>query len=141
MKACPNEAKHTITVLHESEEWNTQFDGDITKVRINGEDIFKTHDLTKEVSQVGRQVRVLAIGGVSLGALAIILLLALGHSLLINNKYDAQMELTNSRKLMHSRMLIRDRLYELTGNIWVGNKWIVDPSWQQIANSTPSPSK
>ena len=135
MKPYPNEAKHTITVLHESEEWNTKFDGDITKVRINGEEVFRDFNLAQHIDKIGRQVLILAIAGVSL-AIAVLVIV----SLILHKKID-EVDTHSLLAVTCSKNHINSRLYELTGNIWVGNKWIVDPSWQQIANSTPSPSK
>ena len=37
-------------------------------------------------------------------------------------------------RIVSSRQIVKDRVYELTGNIWVQGKWILDPYWQQDGN-------
>lgn len=122
-----------ITVFKESEEWNTHFDGEITKVRVNGEEIMQTHDIAKKTEKLSRQIRFIGILA-SMIAVAVLVLVSLIYQYKAN--YDA--DLTNVR---HSRLHLKNRLYELTGNIWVVDQWIVDPKWQHIGNETPSPSK
>jgi hypothetical protein len=108
-----------LTVLQQAEEWKTEFDGEITQVQINGEEILKIHNLTKEVSKVGRQVRVLAIVGTSL-ALACLVIASVILGKKIDNAKNSDL-ISNSRTHVH--------------------KWIVDPNWQQTANMPLSPSK
>jgi len=129
-----------LTVLQEAEEWKTEFDGDITQVQINGVEILKIHNLTKEVSKVGRQVRVLAIMGTSLAlACLVIVSVILGRKIETASPTNEVMRDLVSTK--QSRIMVLSRLYETTGNIWDGDKWIVDPKWQQTANKPLSPTK
>lgn len=141
-------SNNVISVMQETEEWNTHFDGDITKLRINGEEVLRDFNLAQHIDKIGRQVRILATAGVSL-AIAVLVIV----SLILHKKIDevdthsllAVREVLQITANHCSKNHINSRLYELTGNIWVGNKWIVDPSWhpswQQIANSTPSPRR
>ena len=99
-----------ITVLQEVEEWKTEFDGDITQVQINGVEILKIHNLTKEVSKVCRQVRVLAIMGTSLAlACLVIVIVILGRKIETASLTNEVMsDLVNAK---HSRTHVLNRLY------------------------------
>jgi len=129
-----------LTVLQEADEWKTEFDGDITQVQINGVEILKIHNLTKEVSKVGRQVRVLAIMGTTLAlACLVIVSVILGRKIETASLTNEVMsDLANTKQ---SRIMVLSRLYETTGNIWDGDKWIIDPKWQQTANKPLSPTE
>lgn len=113
---------NTITVFQESEEWNTDFEGDITKVKVNGEELLRTHDIAKNTEKLTRQIRLI---GVLASTIAVVVLILVS----LIYQYEDEHRI-NVEKTIHSRMHIADRLYELTGNIWVKDQWIVDPKWQ-----------
>ena len=121
-------SSNKITVFKESEEWNTHFDGDITKVHVNGEEILQTHDIAMKTEKISRQIRVIAILAGSIAVAVLVLV-----SLIYHYDDNHHAEVSN---IVHSRQHLADRLYELTGNIWVRDQWIVDPKWQHIVNKT-----
>ena len=122
-----------ITVFRESEEWDTHFDGIITKVHVNGEEIMQTHDIARKTEKLSRQIRFIAI---LVGTIAVAVLVLV--SLIYQYEDNHHVELF---KIVQSRQHLAGRLYELTGNIWVKDQWIVDPKWQHIVNTPSSPSE
>ena len=133
----PSPTPNVISVMHETEEWKTHFGGDITKVHINGEEVLKDHNLAKQIERVGRQVRVLAIAGVGIAIAVLVIVSLILHKKI--DEVDAQAS-AEAKRLLEVKQHINSRLYELTGNIWHKDEWIVDPRWQQNANITSTES-
>jgi len=121
-----------LKVLHDSTEWNTHFAGEITKVQVNGKEIMQTHDIAMKTEKLSRQIRLIAILASMIAVVVLVLV-----SLIYQYEDDHYTEVSS---IVHSRKHIADRLYELTGNIWVIDQWIVDPKWQQGGNRVASPS-
>ena len=113
--------------------WNTSFEGDITKVKLNGEELLQTHDLAKKTEQLSRQIR---MTGVLSSTIAVVVLVLVSLIYQYAEKHHADMV-----KTIHARKHLESRLYEVSGNIWTPKGWVVDPKWQQNVNSTSSPSK
>jgi hypothetical protein len=118
-----------ITVLQEAEEWKTEFDGEIKQVQINGVEILKIHNLTKEVSKVSRQVRVLATMGTTL-ALACFVIVSVILMQKIDDTATSPDLVSDLLNTQAAKQHLSNRLYELTGNVWIKDQWVVDPKWQ-----------
>jgi len=120
--------------------------GNLKNLKVNGEDILQTHDIAKKTETLSRQIRVIAVLA-SLIAIAVLVLVSLIYhyednqkrnlaTLLINEK-NHHIEMINA---VHSRQHLASRLYELTGNTWVKDKWVVDPNWVELGtNLSPRP--
>ena len=132
IKPYPNE-EPTVTILHDSEEWETQFDVPIKEIRVDGQKLNDVHDLTLKIDGMTGIIKKLAHTATVLAVVAVTVLLAIGAWLLIPHE-----ELITSQeavtKLKSSNFVMGDKLNSL------GWKWN-SGNWQQIANSTPSPSK
>ena len=127
-----------LTVLHDDvKEWRTDFDGNLNEVQIDGEEVLKDHNLAKQIERVGRQVRVLAIAGVGIAIAVLVIVSLILHKKI--DEVDAQAS-AEAKRLLEVKQHINSRLYELTGNIWHKDEWIVDPRWQQNANITSTES-
>jgi hypothetical protein len=124
-----NPSPSIITVLQEAEEWKTEFDGEIKQVQINGVEILKIHNLTKEVSKVSRQVRVLAIMGTTL-ALACFVIVSVILMQKIDDTATSPDLVSDLLNTQAAKQHLSNRLYELTGNVWIKDQWVVDPKWQ-----------
>jgi hypothetical protein len=124
-----NPSPSIITVLQEAEEWKTEFDGEIKQVQINGVEILKIHNLTKEVSKVSRQVRVLAFMGTTL-ALACFVIVSVILMQKIDDTATSPDLVSDLLNTQAAKQHLSNRLYELTGNVWVKDQWVVDPKWQ-----------
>ena len=123
----------TVTILHDSEEWETQFDVPIKEIRVDGQKLNDVHDLTLKIDGMTSIIKKLAHTATVLAVVAVTVLLAIGSWLLIHHE-----QLTTSQevtaKLRNSNLVMGNKLKSL------GWEWNTD-DWQQIANSTPSPSK
>jgi hypothetical protein len=124
-----NPSPSIITVLQEAEEWKTEFDGEIKQVQINGVEILKIHNLTKEVSKVSRQVRVLAFMGTTL-ALACFVIVSVILMQKIDDTATSPDLVSDLLNTQAAKQHLSNRLYELTGNVWIKDQWVVDPKWQ-----------
>ena len=122
----------TVTILHESEEWETQFDVPIKEIRVDGQKLNDVHDLTLKIDGMTGIIKKLAQNATVLAIVAVPVLLANGAWLLMHHE-----ELTTSQevttKLRSSNALMGNKLKSL------GWEWKTG-DWQQIANSTQSPS-
>ena len=145
IKPYPNE-EPTVTILHDSEEWETQFDAPIKEIRVDGQKLNDVHDLTLKIDGMTGIIKKLAHTATVLAVVAVTVLLAIGAWLLIHQEQltTSQAQLTTSQataklkreateKLKNSNFVMRDKLKSL------GWKWN-SGNWQQIGNSTPSPS-
>ena len=132
IKPYPNE-EPTVTILHDSEEWETQFDAPIKEIRVDGQKLNDVHDLTLKIDGMTGIIKKLAHTATVLAVVAVTVLLAIGAWLVIHHE-----QLTTSQKavtkLRSSNLVMGDKLNSL------GYKWN-SGNWQQIGNSTPSPSK
>ena len=119
-----------LTIAHnKTEEWETDFDGDISQVKINGTEILEIHDLCHRVDKVSRQIRVMAVIATTT-ALAILVLVSL-----MFQYGDGQTR--NIERIARSKVTVASRLYLLTGNIWTPKGWVVDPKWKSSPPHTP----
>ena len=131
----------TVTILHESREWETQFDVPIKEIRVDGQKLNDIHDLTVKIDKMTTAFKALAFAATFLAVVAVAIVGGIGSWLAINkDKISSSIELTDER--------FSKRINELhTSNALRGSKLMAlvrvleDNEWQQIANSTPSPSK
>ena len=123
----------TVTILHESEEWETQFDVPIKEIRVDGQKLNDVHDLTLKIDGMTGIIKKLAHTATVLAVVAVTVLLAIGAWLLIHHE-ELVISQEATAKLRSSNLVMANKLKSL------GWEWDTG-DWQQIANSTPSPSK
>jgi hypothetical protein len=92
-------------------------------------EILKIHNLTKEVSKVSRQVRVLAFMGTTL-ALACFVIVSVILMQKIDDTATSPDLVSDLLNTQAAKQHLSNRLYELTGNVWIKDQWVVDPKWQ-----------
>ena len=71
----------TVTILHESKEWETRFDAPIKEIRVDGQKLNDVHDLALKIDGMTGIIKKLARTATVLAAFTV--LLAIGAWLLI----------------------------------------------------------
>jgi len=130
----------TVTILHESKEWETRFDVPIKEIRVDGQKLNDVHDLAHKVDKMATIIKALAFTATFLAIVAVAGISAIDWWLVRNSdKITASMQMTDERfskriqNLNHSNTIMSQKLKTL-GWVWKGG------GWQQTANSTSSPS-
>ena len=67
-----NPTTQNITVLHDTQEWSTDLDGEIGEIRVDGTRLNDVHDLTLKVEGVAQSVKTLVL---CLGVIVVICLI------------------------------------------------------------------
>lgn len=67
-----NPATQNITILHDTQEWSTDLDGEIGEIRVDGTRLNDVHDLTLKVEGVAQSVKTLVL---CLGVIVVICLI------------------------------------------------------------------
>lgn len=128
-----NPVTQNLTILHDSKEWSTQIEGEIGEIRVDGEKLNSVHDLACKIDGMTGIIKKLAHTATVLAVVAVTVLLAIGAWLLMHHE-----QLTTNEeavtKLRSSNLVMGDKLKSL------GWKWN-SGNWQQIGNTSPSPSK
>lgn len=131
----------TVTILHESKEWETQFDVPIKEIRVDGQKLNDIHDMAIKIDKMTAVIKALAFVATFLAVVAVLMGGFIG-SWLANNKdrISSSIDLTDERfskriKQLNSSNVLRGAKLRALGWEWEDNKW------QQNANSNPSPSK
>jgi hypothetical protein len=134
-----NPATQNITILHDAQEWSTDLDGEIGEIRVDGKRLSDIHDLTRKVEGVAQSIKTLVL---CLGAIVLICLVCNIAMATWVAKYDSNIRGTINvqrseiERLSHSKGIMGEKLKSL-GWIWDART----RDWQQIANTTTSPSK
>jgi hypothetical protein len=126
-----------LTILHDSQEWSTEIEGEIGEIRVDGKRLNDVHDLATKIDKITTVIKALALTATFLAIVAVAGVSGIGswivaHHDQINTTLDASQEELN--RLSYSNLLMGQKLKSL------GWEW-KDGGWQQIGNSPVNPSK
>ena len=77
--------------------WSTEFQGEITAIKVNGQKINDVHDLAEKVIGMTKTIKVLAYTATSLALMAVLAIACLGGWLVSNESAIQRLLLTSSK--------------------------------------------
>jgi hypothetical protein len=132
-----NTPSTNLTILHDAKEWNTDIEGEIGEIMLDGKRLSDIHDLTRKVEGVAQSIKTLVL---CLGAIVLICLVCnVGMATWIAIHDADIMEGVNATqkdilKLTNSNLVMGQKLESL-GWEWKHGRW------QQIVNTDSSSIK
>lgn len=119
-----NPASHNITILHDTKEWSTDLDGNISEVKINGNRLNDIHDVALKIDRMTTFIKALALTAT---VVAVAEISAIGYWIASNPTVEDK-QLKSSNQIMGRKL-------KSVGWVWK------DGGWQQIGNNALNPSK
>lgn len=136
-----NTPSTNLTILHDTQEWSTDIEGEIKEIKVDGKRLSDIHELAIKVEGVAQSIRTLIL---CLGAIVMICLVCnIGMATWVATNDDDITEAVfsvNSEnrdkiiKLENQASEYAKKITEL-GWVWKNGKW------QQFGNSHVNPSK
>lgn len=80
----PHSNSSLLTVLHDTQEWETRIDGDIKGVQVNGQKLNDIHDLAQKIDRMTRIIKGLAVIATILAIIAVVGISCIGSWLAMN---------------------------------------------------------
>jgi hypothetical protein len=129
-----------ITILHDSQEWSTDLEGDIREIKIDGRRLNDVHDLAIKIDKMTSVIKALALTATFLAVIAVAGMSAIGSWLATNHEQIANHKPTEHRfskkiEQLHSSNAIMGQKLKSLGWQWE------DGDWRQIADTDLNPSK
>jgi len=137
----PTQTTQNLTILHDSKEWSTNLDGEICEIRVDGRKLNDIHDLACKIDKMTTVTKALAFVATFLAVVSVAIVGGIGSWLADNkDKISSNIKLTDERfskriNQLHSSNVLRGTKLKSLGWAWE------DGQWQQIGNTSPSPSK
>ncbi|NBT89013.1 MAG: hypothetical protein EBT51_12065, partial [Flavobacteriaceae bacterium] len=66
-----NPATQNITILHDTQEWSTDLDGEIGEIRVDGKRLSDIHDLTTKIDRMTTIIKALALTATLLAVIGV----------------------------------------------------------------------
>jgi len=143
-----NTPSTNLTILHDTQEWSTDIEGEIGEIRVDGRRLDDIHDLSQKVRQsnmyiveVTKRIKTMAYIATALAVMAVAFTGYIGGWLARNHEQISEtMDTTGSRfsqriiQIQKTNGTYAQKLTEL------GWRW-EDGKWQQIVNTAPNASK
>ena len=137
-----NKTHSQLTILHDSQEWNTKIEGEIGEIKVDGKKLSDIHDLTLKIDKMTTIIKALALTATFLSFVAVAgggyvcSWIALHHDQ-INTTLDTTEDRFSTRitQLHNQNQTYAKKLSSL------GWHWKVGEGWQQTVNTTKNVSK
>ena len=82
----PQSNQSNITIFHDSQEWSTDLEGDITEVKIDGKRLNDIHDLTIKIDKMTTVIKASELTATFLAVIAVAGMSAIGSWLATNHE-------------------------------------------------------
>ena len=91
-------SKNSSLTIESKRPWHTEFEGEITEIKVNGQKISDVHDLTSKVISMTKTIRVLAYTALGLAVMAVTTVLFLANWLYSHEASIEQLLLTGNEE-------------------------------------------
>lgn len=135
-----NTPSTNLTILHDAKEWNTDIEGEIGEIRVDGKRLSDVHDLAVKVEGIAQSIRTLVI---CLGAIVMICLICnVGLATWVATNDDEITDVIQSTISRNSRTMdTMNRLNHIyTQKLETLGLRYRNGKWQQFGNSPLNPS-
>lgn len=130
-----------LTILHDTQEWSTEIEGEIGEIRVDGKKLNDIHDLAAKIDKMAYVIRALALTATFLAVVAVAGISAIGSWLASNHEQISDtMDTTGSRFSQRISMIQKQNVVYAKKLTQLGWVW-EDGKWQQIGNTAPKFSK
>ena len=134
-----NLPQSNISILHDSQEWSTDLEGDITEIKVDGKRLNNIHDLTIKIDKMTTIIKALTFTTTILVVVTVCCVLAMSswlavHYGKISDKLSTKVTDKEAEMLQGSQRIMNVKLKSL------GWQW-KDGGWRQIADTDRNPTK